>query len=84
MAFSAARITNLAERFGFDSSDSFRMFVIDSSVPDNYEEAITGDPLTGATIYSSHQHDNWMAIVMNDTGDYTIDSANFNIREVFE
>jgi len=84
MAFSADTITKLAERFGFDSSESFRMFMIDSSVPDNYNDAITGDPLTGARIYSSQQHDNWIAIVINDTGDYTVDSANFNIREVFE
>jgi len=83
MAFSADTITKLAERFGFDSSESFRMFMIDSSVPDNYNDAITtGHP--PARIYSSRQHDNWMAIVINDTGDYTIDSANFNIREVFE
>jgi len=83
MAFSAERITYFANKFGFDSSESFRMWKIDGNVPDNYNDAITSDH-PPAEIYSSIENDEFTVIVMDDTGDYTVDSANFNIIEVTE
>jgi len=83
MAFSAERTTYLANKFGFDSSESFRMWKIDGNVPDNYNDAITSSH-PPAEIYSSHSNDEYTIIIMDDTGDYTVDSANFNIVEVTE
>ena len=84
MAFSAERVTSLAERFGFDSSETFRMFTIDDNAPANADAAIVFTHPASPQIISSHHDNIWEAIIVGSDSGVTINTDDFTITEVTE
>ena len=84
MAFSAERVTSLAERFGFDSSETFRMFTIDENAPANADEAFVFTHPTSPKIISSHHDGIYEAILLGSDSGVTINTDDFSITEVTE